>query len=78
MEMCRGTRPGCSPNCEAEIEEGRIWFFALRDIAVGEELTFNYGYDLVDYREHPCHCGSPECVGFIVAEEFFEKVRNTG
>jgi SET domain-containing protein len=66
----------CSPNCEAEIEEGRIWLFALRDICAGEELTFNYGYDLVDYREHPCHCGSRECVGFIVAEELFEKVRS--
>jgi len=40
-----------------------------RNIAAGEELTFDYGFDLVDYREHPCKCGSPDCVGFIVAEE---------
>ena len=66
----------CAPNCEAEIEEGRIWLFALRDICAGEELTFNYGYDLVDYHEHPCYCGSPSCVGFIVAEEFFKQVKN--
>jgi len=65
----------CSANCEAEIDGGRIWFFARRDIRKGEELTFNYEYDLVEYREYPCHCGSPECVGFILAEEFFEKVR---
>jgi len=65
----------CAPNCEAELDEGRVWVLALRDIKAGEELTFNYGYDLEDYREHPCRCGVPECVGYIVAEEFFEHVR---
>ena len=65
----------CAPNCEAEWDEDRIWIVALRDIPAGEELSFNYGYDLEDYREHPCRCGAPECVGYIVAEEFFEHVR---
>ena len=65
----------CAPNCEAEVEAGRITIIALRDIAAGEELTFNYGYDLEDYREHPCRCGAAECLGFIVAEEFFDHVR---
>ena len=64
----------CAPNCEAELEEGRIWIIATRDIRAGEEITFNYGYDLVDYREYPCRCGSPNCVGYIVAEEFFDHV----
>jgi hypothetical protein len=67
---------GCAPNCEAEIDhDQRIWIVALRDIQPDEELTFNYNYDLVEYREHPCQCGAPECVGFIVAEEFFDHVR---
>jgi len=65
----------CAPNCEAELDEGRIWIVALRDFAVGEELTFNYGYDLTDYRDFPCRCGAPACVGFMVAEEFFAQVR---
>ena len=65
----------CAPNCEAEWDEGRIFIKALRDIRPGEELTFNYGYDLVDYREHPCRCGAPRCAGYIVAEEFFPAVR---
>jgi SET domain-containing protein len=65
----------CAPNCEAALEAGRVWIVALRDIAAGEELTFDYGYDLVDYREHPCRCRAPECVDYIVAEEFFEHVR---
>src|SRR5882724_503536 len=65
----------CAPNCDAELEAGRIWIVARRDIRAGEELTFNYGFDLVDYREHPCRCGAPNCAGYIVAEEFFEHVR---
>jgi len=65
----------CSPNCEAQVDEDRIWVIASRDIRAGEELTFNYGFDLENYREYPCQCGSPDCVGFIVAEEFFDHVR---
>jgi SET domain-containing protein len=66
----------CVPNCEAEEHEGRIWIVALRDIAKGEEITFNYNYDLQDYREHPCRCGAGGCVGYILAEEFFSLVRS--
>ena len=66
----------CHPNCEAELRSERVWIVALRDIPAGEEVTFNYGYDLADYRDYPCRCGSKECVGYIVAEEFFEHVRS--
>jgi len=65
----------CWPNCEAEWDEARIFINALRDIKRGEELTFNYNYDLEDYKEHPCRCGTPQCVGYIVAEEYFDQVR---
>ena len=65
----------CDPNCEAVNEDGRIWIQALRTIQPGEEITFNYGYDIADYRDHPCRCGAPNCVGYIVAEEFHETVR---
>ena len=64
----------CAPNCEAEKDDDRIWIVATRDIPAGEEITFNYGYDLEEYKDYPCHCGSPQCVGYIVAEEFFEHV----
>jgi uncharacterized protein len=65
----------CSPNCEAEFDVDQIWVIANRDINAGEELTFNYGFNLEDYRDYPCHCSAPNCVGYIVAEEFFEHVR---
>ena len=65
----------CAPNCEAELDDGHVWIVALCDIKAGEELTFNYGYDLEDYCEHPCRCGVAGCVGYIVSEEFFDHVR---
>ena len=65
----------CVPNCEAQLIDGRIWIVAIRSIQPGEEITFNYSYDLEEYRDHPCRCGTFDCVGFIVAEEFFDHVR---
>lgn len=67
----------CAPNCEAQFDEEarEIWIVACREIHPGEELTFNYNYDLEDYREHPCRCGASACVGFMVAEELFAHVR---
>jgi hypothetical protein len=65
----------CAPNCDAERIDGRIWILARRRIEPGEEITFNYGYDLEHYREHPCRCGTPECPGYIVAEEFSDLLR---
>jgi SET domain-containing protein len=65
----------CDPNCEAKPDDGCIWIVARCGIRIGEEITFNYGYDLEDYREHPCRCGATGCAGYIVAEEFFEHVR---
>ena len=66
----------CEPNCETVIEDGRVWIVANRDIKAGEELTFNYCYDLEDYREYPCLCGAPQCVGYIVAEDFHDLLRS--
>lgn len=56
----------CDANCEPQIVRGRIWIIALRDIAAGEELTYDYGFDYEQWRDHPCRCGTPVCVGFIV------------
>jgi SET domain-containing protein len=65
----------CAPNCEAQEEDEHIWIIAVRDIKAGEELSFNYGYDIQDYEEHPCRCGTANCLGFMVAEEHFKDVR---
>jgi hypothetical protein len=65
----------CSPNCEAWIEGRRIFIHALRDIRAGEELTYDYGFDVDCYEEHPCRCGEPECVGHIVSREQWPELR---
>jgi SET domain-containing protein len=59
----------CAPNCEAWIEGKRIYIHAMRDINSGEELTFDYGFDVDCYEDHPCRCGKPECIGYIVSRE---------
>jgi SET domain-containing protein len=59
----------CAPNCEAYVIRGRIWIYSLRDIKAGEELTYNYGFDIETWDEHPCRCGTERCVGFIVDEQ---------
>ncbi|PIN73512.1 SET domain-containing protein-lysine N-methyltransferase [Candidatus Woesearchaeota archaeon CG10_big_fil_rev_8_21_14_0_10_45_16] len=65
----------CKPNCDADIYKGKIWVTALRDIKAGEELGYNYGYDLEEFRDHPCKCGSENCVGYIVREEDWGKLK---
>jgi len=47
---------------------------AIRDLKAGEELTFDYGYDLIDYRRYPCHCGAPNCRGYIIAQCFKDQI----
>ncbi len=56
----------CEANCESSKIRGRIWIVARRDIAKGEELTFDYGFGMENWREHPCRCGTRKCAGFIV------------
>jgi SET domain-containing protein len=64
--LARRINHSCAPNCEIQIVRGHIWVVALRDIAPGEELSYDYGFDYCDWREHPCRCGAATCAGFIV------------
>jgi SET domain-containing protein len=63
----------CDPNCEADEQDGRIFIKALRDIAAGEELNYDYGL-IIEERytkklkaEYPCWCGAPTCRGTLLA-----------
>merc|ERR1711928_196188 len=69
----------CEPNCETQkwtvLGDTRIGLFAVMDIPANTELTFNYklecASDVVNesnQRQHPCHCGAPNCAGFIGAK----------
>ncbi len=70
----------CEPNCHACIEESgdgdprrdRVLIEALRDIAPGEELTYNYGI-VLEGRQTPrlrrlwaCRCGTVSCTGTML------------
>jgi hypothetical protein len=59
----------CAPTCRVEVRRGRIWIIARRDIAAGEELTFDYGFKFNEWRHHVCLCGGAKCAGFIVAKD---------
>lgn len=65
----------CDPNCDAVNIGGHIWICANRDIRKGEELTYNYGYGIDNWWEHPCRCGADNCVGYIVAEEYWPELK---
>jgi hypothetical protein len=64
----------CDPNCEVDEIKGRVWIFALRDIAAGEELVWDYNlYD--DEDPAPCCCGSAKCRGTMYSKEWIAKMR---
>jgi uncharacterized protein (TIGR00106 family) len=65
----------CEPNCETDIIDDKIWIIATRDIEAGEELSYDYGYDLENWEDHPCRCGAKNCVGYIVADEHRDKLK---
>jgi SET domain-containing protein len=63
----------CAPNCEAVIEDGRVFIDALRAIPAGSELFYDYAYERAkdsgpeDDARYPCRCGTPDCRGTILA-----------
>jgi SET domain-containing protein len=65
----------CAPNCQAWIEGRKIFIHALRDIQAGEELGFDYGFDVECWEDHPCRCGQPECVGYIVSRDQWPELK---
>lgn len=65
----------CEPNCEAWIIGRKIFIYSLQDIKAGEELTFDYGFDIECYEDHPCLCGRKGCIGYIVSQDQWPELR---
>lgn len=65
----------CAPNCDAVIDDARIWIETIRDIKPGEELAYDYAFVLEERhtpaakRRYPCSCGAPTCRGTILAKK---------
>jgi len=63
----------CDPNTEVMLKWDRetaqmtAWWVALRDIPVGEEITYDYAF-VADVAE-PCRCGAATCRGVIVDDD---------
>jgi len=58
----------CEPNCGLL---GQTLVVAMRDIAPGEELTFDYAMcDASDYDEFRCRCGQPTCRGIVTGSDW--------
>lgn len=62
----------CAPNCEAVIEDGHIYIYAIDDIPRGAELHYDYQleregrYRRAWDRLYACRCGAAECRGTML------------
>lgn len=63
----------CDPNCETDEEDGRVWIKAIKGIAAGEEITYDYClYDGGD-EDQTCNCGAYTCRGTMYSAEEMRK-----
>jgi uncharacterized protein len=60
----RFTNHSCRPNARLCIRQGRVEFYALRAIAVGEEVTVDYG-ETHHEGKLTCRCGAVGCRGAL-------------
>lgn len=58
----------CDPNCGVQ---GQIILVAMRDIQLGEEVTFDYAMtDSSPFDEFDCGCASPHCRGKVTRDDW--------
>ncbi len=66
----------CNPNCEVDIIDNEIWISSIKRIKKGDELFYNYGYPFdTDFVDHICKCGSRNCVGYILSDNDWPKLK---
>ncbi len=61
-DALRYANHSCRPNAALKVNQGRVEFYAMRDIATDEEITVNYG-ETHHRGRLACRCGAPGCVG---------------
>jgi SET domain-containing protein len=59
----------CAPNCETVEIRKRIFIQAIRDIAAGEELVYEYNLYDSDDDNADCYCGARQCRGTMFSDE---------
>ena len=60
----RFTNHSCQPNAVLRIRQGRVEFYAMRDVFTGEELTVHYGETHHEGKLR-CRCSAANCIGRI-------------
>lgn len=56
----------CEPNCALYFENDGLVLRAIKNIAPGQELSFDYGTIMFsEPTTFQCECGSPKCRGMI-------------
>ncbi len=63
----------CDANCETSEENGRVWIRAIRNIAAGEEITYDYCLYDGGGDEARCNCGAGNCRGTMYSPEEMRK-----
>ncbi|XP_060527554.1 histone-lysine N-methyltransferase NSD2 isoform X2 [Cylas formicarius] len=67
--LSRFMNHSCNPNCETQKwtvkGDTRVGLFAIQDVDIGSELTFNYNLECVGQERKLCQCGALNCSGFI-------------
>lgn len=51
----------CDPNVYVKTENGVRNVYAMREIAEGDEITYDYAVNGDNDGTFPCHCGSKNC-----------------
>jgi len=72
VDQTRFINHSCDPNSYVDTgvsDDGQVWatVIALRSIAIGEELSYDYAFPA--HLAEPCRCGSSKCRGLIMEED---------
>jgi uncharacterized protein len=65
----------CTPNCKPEVDDGRVFIKAKKNISAGQELNYDYGLIIDEpitkklIAQYPCWCGSPKCRKTLLAHK---------
>jgi SET domain-containing protein len=77
-DQTRWLNHSCDPNSVVEAKwvpsksTVEAWWTALRDIEIGEEVTYDYAFSAA--VAEPCFCGAATCRGVIVDPDEIDKL----
>lgn len=67
--LARFCNHSCNPNSYVDKwvvgHKLRMGIFTKRDVAAGEEITFDYNVDRYGSEAQPCYCGEYNCIGVL-------------